>query len=69
MKFDIKVQTVAPYDHQSLQADHGIKSFCTVLIKHLIDLVQMWLKYLSLAMLAYNAFSTPNLANYNPYCY
>ena len=27
----------------------------------------MWLKYLSLATLAYNTFNTPNLANYSPY--
>ena len=24
-KFDIKIKTVAPYNHQSLQAEHGIK--------------------------------------------
>ena len=27
----------------------------------------MWLKYLPLAMLAYNTLNTPNLANYIPY--
>ena len=25
-KFDIKIKTVAPYNHQSLQTEHGIKS-------------------------------------------
>ena len=25
-KFSIKIKTVAPYNHQSLQAEHGIKS-------------------------------------------
>ena len=25
-KFNIKIKTVAPYSHQSLQAEHGIKS-------------------------------------------
>ena len=24
-KFNIKIMTVAPYNHQSLQAEHGIK--------------------------------------------
>ena len=24
-KFNIKIKTVAPYNHQSLQAEHGIK--------------------------------------------
>ena len=25
-KFDIKIKTVAPFNHQSLQVEHGIKS-------------------------------------------
>ena len=28
--------TVAPYNHQSLQAEHGIKTLSQILIKHLI---------------------------------
>ena len=35
--------------------------------KHLTSLGQMWPKYLSLAMFAYNTFNTPNLGNYSPY--
>ena len=66
-KFNIKIKTVAPYNHQSLQAEHGIKSLSTILTKHLTNLGQMWPKYLSLAMLAYNTFNTSNLANYSPY--
>ena len=38
-KFDIK--TVAPYSHQSLQAEHGIKSLSHILSKHLTSLGQM----------------------------
>ena len=34
-KFNIKIRTVAPYNHQSLQAEHGIKSLSTILPKHL----------------------------------
>ena len=49
-KFNIKIKMVAPYNHQSLQAEHGIKSLSTILTKHLINLGQMWPKYLSLAM-------------------
>ena len=30
-KFNIKIRTVAPYNHQSLQAGHGIKSLSTIL--------------------------------------
>ena len=66
-KLDIKIKTVTPYNHQSLQAGHGIKSLSTILMKHLTNLVQMWLKYLPLVTFAYNIFSTPNLANYSPY--
>ena len=66
-KFNIKIRTVAPYNHQSLQAKHGIKSLSTILTKHLTNLGQMWPIYLPLAIFAYNAFNTPNLRNYNPY--
>ena len=66
-KFDIKIKTVAPYNHQSLQAEHGIKSSSMILTKHLTNLGQMWPKYLSLATFAYNTFNSPNLANYSLY--
>ena len=65
-KFDIKIKTVAPYNHQSLQAEHGIKALSCILTKHLISLLQMWTKYLSLATFAY-MFNSPNLGNYSPY--
>ena len=66
-KFNIKIKMVAFYNHQSLQAEHGIKSLSNILTKHLTNLGQMWPKYLSLATFAYNTFNTPNLANYIPY--
>ena len=40
-KFNIKMKMVAPYNHQSLQAEHGIKSLSTILTKHLTNLGQM----------------------------
>ena len=49
-KIDIKIKTVAPCNHQSPQAEHGIKSLSHILTKHLTNLGQMWLKYMSLAM-------------------
>ena len=58
---------MTPYNHQSLQAEDGIKSLSHILTKHLTNLGQMWPKYLSLAMFAYNMFNTPNLGNYSPY--
>ena len=66
-KFNIKIKTVAPFNHHSLQAEHGIKSLSTILTKHLNNEGQMWPKYLSLATFAYNTFNSPNLANFSPY--
>ena len=66
-KLDIKIKTVAPYNHQSLQAEHGIKSLPTILTMHLTNIGQRWPKYLSLATFAHNTFNTPNLADFSPY--
>ena len=66
-KFNIKIKMVAPYNHHSLQAEHGIMSLSTILTKHLTNLGQMCPKYLSLATFAYNTFNTLNSANYSPY--
>ena len=66
-KLNIKIKTVAPYNHQSLQAEHGIKSLSRILVKHLTGQEQMWHKYLPLATFAHNTFHSPNLANYSPY--
>ena len=66
-RLDIKIKTIAPYNHQSLQVEYGIKSLTCILIKHLTNLEQMWTKYLSLATFAYNTFNSPNLGNFSPY--
>ena len=66
-RLDIKIKTIAPYNHQSLQVEHGIKSLTWILTKHLTSLGEMWKKYLSLAAFAYNTFNSPNLGNYSPY--
>ena len=66
-KFNIKIKRVVPYNHQSLQAEHGIKSLSTILTKILTNLGQMWPKYLPLATFAYNIFNTPNLRNHSPH--
>ena len=59
--------TVAPYNHQSLQAEHGIKTLSQILTKHLSGQGQMWHKYLPLATFTHNTFNSPNLANHSPY--
>ena len=66
-KMDIKIKTVASYNHQLSQTEQGIKSLSTILMKHLTNLDQMWPKYLPLATFAYNTFNSPNLASYSPY--
>ena len=37
-KLVTKIKIVVPYNHQLLQAEHGIKSLSTILTKHLTDL-------------------------------
>ena len=66
-RLNIKIKTVAPYNHQSLQVEHGIKSLSTILTKHLTEQGQIWPKFLPLATLVYNMFNSPNLANCSPY--
>ena len=66
-KLDIKIKTVAPYNHQSSQVEYGTKSLSTILMKLLTNLGQMWQQYLSLATFAYNTFNTLNFANFSPY--
>ena len=63
-KLKIKIKTVAPFNHKSLQAEHGIKLLSTILTKHLTEQGQMWPKYLSLATLAHKTFNSPNYSQY-----
>ena len=63
----IKIKTVGPYNHKSLQAEHGIKCLSSILTKHLTGQGQTWHKFLSLAMFAYNTFHSSNLGNYSPF--
>ena len=65
-KLEIKIETVAPSNHQSLQAEHGIKSLSTILMKHVTSLGHMSPKYLPLVVFVYSTFNTPNLANFSP---
>ena len=66
-KLNIKIMTVALYNHQSLQAEHGIKTLSQILTKHLLGQGRMWHKYLPLATFTHNMFNSPNLANHSPY--
>ena len=66
-RLGIKIKTVAPYYHQSLQAEHGIKSLSNILTKHLTGMGEIWPDYLPFATLADNTYNSPNLSNYSPY--
>ena len=44
MKLGVKIKTVGPYNHQSLQAEHGIRSLSNILTKHLTGQGQIWHK-------------------------
>ena len=66
-RLGIKMKTVAPYNHQSLQTKHGIKSLSNILTKHLTKSGEMWTDYLPFTTLAHNTYNSPNLSNYSPY--
>ena len=66
-KLGISIKTVGPYNHKSLQAEHGIKSLSKILYKCLTGQGKSWHKFLSLATFTYNIFHSPNLGNYSPY--
>ena len=66
-RLGIKIKTVAPYNHQSLQAEHAIKSLSNILVKHLTKSGEMWTDYLTFATLAHNTYNSPNVSNYSPY--
>ena len=63
----ITIKTVGPYNHKSLQAEHGIKSLSNILSKCLTDQGQMWHNFLSIATFSYNTNNSPKLGNYSPY--
>ena len=66
-KLNIKIKTIASYNHQSLQAEHSIKSLSRILTKHLTVQGQMRHKYLPLVTFTHNMFNSPNLANHSLY--
>ena len=66
-RFDIKIKIVAPYNHQSLQAEHSKKLLSNILTKHLTHHSQMWYNYLPLATFVHNIFNSSILGNYSPY--
>ena len=65
-QLNIKIVLVSPTNHQSFQAEHGIKSLSGLLVKHL-STVWSWHSVLPYSMLCYNGYSSPNLNGYSPY--
>ena len=66
-KLNIKIMTVALYNHKSLQAEHGIKTLTQTLTKLLSGEGQMWHKYLPLATFVHITFNSLSLTNHSPY--
>ena len=66
-RLGIKIKTVAPYNHQYLEAEHNIKSLSNILTKHLTGLGEMWLDYIPFATLTHNTYNSSNLSGYSPY--
>ncbi len=64
--FDIYFIFVSPTNHKSLQAEHGIKSIASMLMKHLADQGTEWPMFCGLAMLNHNSSNTPNLDGLSP---
>ena len=57
--YGIHVTTARPTNHQSLMAEHCIKSLANILMKHLTGLGENWLLYCKPAMLVYNSLQSP----------
>ena len=66
-KFSIKIKTVVPYNHQTIQAEHRIKSLSNILTKHLKNLGQMWQKIFIFGYVCLQHINTPNLGNHSPH--
>ena len=65
--YGIHVTTASPTNHQSLMAEHGIKSLSHVLMKHLTGLGEDWHMYCKLAMLVYNSYATPQSRSFKSF--
>ena len=65
--YGFHVTTASPTNHQSLIAEHGIKSIASILMKYLTGLGDNWPLYCKPAMLVYNSYATPNLDNLSPF--
>ena len=66
-QLNIKVILVSPTNHQSLQAEHGIKSLSSLLVKKHLCTVWSWNSVLSYSMLCYNGYSSLSLNGYSPH--
>ena len=67
LSYGVKLITVSPTNHKSLSAEHGIKSLSNILMKHLTGLGLDWNIYCKPAMLVYNSYASPNLADFSPF--
>ena len=66
-QYGIKLVTVSSTNHRSLLAEHGIKSLSNLIMKHLSGFGRNWHIFAKPCMIAYNSYSTPNLAGLSPF--
>ena len=66
-QYGIKLVTVSPINHRSLLGEHGIKSLANLIMKHLSGFGKNWHIFAKPCMIAYNSYSTPNLAGLSPF--
>ena len=65
--YGIHVTTASPTNHQSLMAEHQIKSLTNILYETSYrPRGDNWPLYCKPAMLVYNSYATPNLDNLSP---
>ena len=57
--YGVRIITVSPTNHQSLLAEHGIKSLAEILKCHLAEFGSHWSEFLDFEMLAYNTTPMP----------
>ena len=65
-QLNIKVILVSPTNHNSVQAEHGIKSLSGLLVEHL-STVWSWYSILPYCILCYNGYASPNLTGHSPF--
>ena len=60
-QYGIKLYMVSVHNHQSLLAEHGIKSLSSIIKYLMFQAQEPWINYVDDAMVAYNSYARSNL--------